>query len=325
MTGAAIGSAVMGGVSLIGASKAASASASASAYQMQLATDQYNYQMGQMDNYQNWMAGGMDFVAGLSFGGAGYTADLLDPEKYTNQQGIEIAQEMMDNWANTFGGLEENLSEYFNNLDPDKYAIQSKIALQENLDKSLTQFNETMAAKGLQSSGMQQQVAKEAMFAQAAGNASIDINADDVVAQQQMGFLQYGQAEKLQAGNLLSNATNIGEQMKFEAAASNQQATNAAAAFNANAANQAAMARSSAMTGMYGAVGQSMYAGTQITDPRIAIQGQTAANYGASQSGYMDMAGSMFGSAINLGIQGGLFTSSNPSAPFGGIDDGWGY
>lgn len=303
MIGAAIGSTVLGALNYGSAKSADRKSASASNQANALADQQWAYQQDMFSGYQDHMAGAMDFVGGMSFGGAGYTAEMLDPEKYTNQEGIDVAQKMMDSWTETFGGLEENLSDYYNNLDPDKFAMSAKSTLQANLDKSMTQFNESMAASGLQSSGMKQQVAKEAMFAQAQGNAQIDINSPEQVAQMQQGFLNYGSGFKTQAQSLLSNATNIGEEMKFNAAASNQQATNSQLAFNANASNQASAARSSAMLGAFQMQGNTYLQGMNMQDPRIAMKQQEAQNYGASSAGYMGAAGTAFGSAMSAGMK----------------------
>lgn len=371
MIGAAIGSVVVGALNYSSAKDADRASSAASAQQYQLATDQWNYQQGQMDLYQSHMAGAVDFASGMSYGGAGYssvgyTAEQWDAQAAlagegslvagNNQSGIDVAQGMIDDWELTFGGLEDNLSEYYNNLDPDKFAIQSKTILQDNLQKSMTQFNETMAANGLQSAGMKQQAAKEAAFLQATGNAQIDINAPETVAQMQQGFLNYGSPYKMQAESLLAGATNLDSQLKMNSEMANQadqtqrdifdartlndqsmfninatnsqlafdaQAQNQAAAFSASASNQAAAARSAAMMGAYGMEGSSYLAGSQMTDPRIAIMGDTAANYGASSAGYMGAAGSAFGSAMNLGIS--AYNPTGAVAPNYSNDNGWLY
>ncbi len=122
------------------------------------------------------------------------------------EQGMEYAQGLMDNWESSFGGVQDNLTEYYNNLDPEKFATQNKADYKQALDKQMGQFNETMAASGLQSAGMKQQTAKEAMFKTAEANSQIDLAAEDQVAQMQQGFLQFGEGQRQGAENAMGNA-----------------------------------------------------------------------------------------------------------------------
>jgi len=119
---------------------------------------------------------------------------------------LAFGQGMMDDWEETFGGIEDNLSEYYNNLDPVKYATSYKSNLNENIDKQMAQMNETMAATGLQTAGMKQQTAKEAAFAKATGGAQADIMAEDKVMSMKQGFLNSGDAQRTNAQGLISGS-----------------------------------------------------------------------------------------------------------------------
>ncbi len=255
MTGA-----VIAGVSAVysawSGNKAASKAEDANNRAMDLAIAQYDYQKHNVGMFQDSLMATTQLPGELEWGGGGYSAKTYSAQGYKaegytaaqieelalaqgdNQAGIDAAQRMLDDWADTFGGLEDNLSNYYNDLDPDKFSTQSKIYLQESIDKSMKQFNETMAASGLQSSGMKQQAAKEAAFLQATGNAQIDIGAEETVAQMQQGFLSYGQAEKQQAQDLLAGATNLDSQIKTQVSSQNASAENAMNVFNADATNQ---------------------------------------------------------------------------------------
>ncbi|MCI4437645.1 MAG: hypothetical protein JHC33_12635 [Ignisphaera sp.] len=124
-------------------------------------------------------------------------ADVMD---YYGQLGVENAQFMIDQWESAFGGIEQNLSDYYNSLDPAKFSTEQKAAYQDNLYKQMGQYTEKLAQRGLTTSGMSAQAEKEAMFNTAATNASIDISAPEQVAQMQQGWLQRGDSLR-QAGN----------------------------------------------------------------------------------------------------------------------------
>lgn len=123
-------------------------------------------------------------------------------------EGQDNAQRMMDDWEANFGGIEEGLSEYYNNLDPTKFATQNKAKLQESMDKSMKQMNEGFATSGIQTGGMKMQAQKEAAFEQAKGNAAIDIAAPEQVNQMKQGFLNTGANQKTQANSAMTNAIN---------------------------------------------------------------------------------------------------------------------
>jgi len=124
----------------------------------------------------------------------------------TGEDALAYAQGLMDDWESTFGGIEQNLSDYYANLDPEKYAQSYKSDLNANIDKQLGQMNEQMAASGLQTAGMKQQTAKEAAFAKATGGAQADIAAEDTVKGMQQGFVNTGANRYANAANQTTNA-----------------------------------------------------------------------------------------------------------------------
>lgn len=121
-------------------------------------------------------------------------------------QRMDFNQAQLDKWEQMFGGIEENLSNYYSNLDPTKFATQSKSDFSASMDKQMSQFNDTMASKGLMTAGQTAQTAKEAAFAKAAGNAQIDMKAPEQVAQMQQGWLQQGANQRANAISGINNA-----------------------------------------------------------------------------------------------------------------------
>jgi hypothetical protein len=119
---------------------------------------------------------------------------------------LAFSQQMLANWEETFGGIEQNLSDYYANLDPEKYAQQYKSDLYSNIDKQTQQLNEGLASSGLLTSGMQAQTEKEAAFAKAAGGAQADLAAEDKVRGMQQGFLNTGASQKSAANSSILNS-----------------------------------------------------------------------------------------------------------------------
>ena len=189
--------------------------------------------------------------------------EFKDRLKELGEQGIEYAQSLLDNWEETFGPIEDSLAEYYNTLDPQKYATQWKTYLADATQKQLNQLNEQFAQPGLMTSGMKMQLEKEAAFKQAQGNAMIDLTAPERVMQQKNQFYgAYGAPQKARYEGMYTNAIN-------------------------NMANMESMgfnALSNAQTNLGGAF---MDKGNMI-----AQQAQ----------GMLGAGGSMLGSAINLGI-----------------------
>ncbi len=144
---------------------------------------------------------------------------LRDELSKLGTEGVDYAQTMIDDWESTFGGIQDNMASYYQNLDPTKFATQGKSNLSGQLDKQMTQFNDTMAASGLQSAGMQQQAQQEAAFKQAEGNAGIDLMAPEAVNKMQQGFLQFGEGQRTTADSMMNTA--LGRQGSLEATGAN--------------------------------------------------------------------------------------------------------
>ncbi len=121
---------------------------------------------------------------------------------------LENAQRLLNEWEVTYGSLEDNLSEYYNNLDPAKYATQYKSNLNENIDKQVGQMNDEMASSGLMSAGMRAQGEKEAAFAKATGGAQADLMAEDKVMGMKTDFLNRGEARKSMYDNALTGISS---------------------------------------------------------------------------------------------------------------------
>ncbi len=116
-------------------------------------------------------------------------------------------QQALDQYEAYYGNVEQNLSDYYNNLNPAKFAQQYKTSLQDHLNKQVQQYTDSLASRGLMSSGMRNQAMKEQAFAQAQGNAQADINAPEDVRQMQQAWGDRGQ--QMLDSNLNRNTNSV--------------------------------------------------------------------------------------------------------------------
>lgn len=177
-TGAAIGAAVAG-----------IAGAGASIYETRKGGEAFDNALGSLQ-------GGMDYLQGLG------------------DEQMDFAQGLMDNWEKTFGGIQENLAEYYDNLDPVRYATEYKTNLNDQIDKQVNQMNEQFSAMGMQTSGNRMQMEKEASFAKATGGAQADVMAEDKVMSMKQGFVDSGQ-NQFNAGVGSMNSAFANQQQGF--------------------------------------------------------------------------------------------------------------
>jgi len=200
--GSAIG--VIGGAMQIGSGRAARKAAKKAAQQSEYYLNEgiSAVEEGYKNAFDYMEQGGeyLDNVLDLS----NSFKELMDT---ISQEYGDYAQQMFNDWENTFGGIRENLVDYYQNLDPVKYSTQAKAALGQQLDKSMEQFNEAAAQSGIYTSGMQLQAQKENAFQRAEAFAQADIMAPDQVAQMQNQFYgAYGEPMRQQASNMLGNS-----------------------------------------------------------------------------------------------------------------------
>ena len=226
-----VGAAIGGAVSLMGAKGASKAAGAAS---------------GKAEEWMNkaW---------GIGQEGVNIADQFAETLKLIGEEYGEFAQEVWADWEAMYGPLEQNLVNYYNNLDPNKFSTQWKAQIEQNLNKEMKQFEQAAAQSGIMTSPMMLQAQKDRAFKQAEANAQADIMAPEYVAQQQQGF--YGQfgapqkatAQSLQGQSILNkaNLANMGVSQQLNArnnliglAQGNQQAyMNSAAGYGQAAGN----------------------------------------------------------------------------------------
>ena len=116
-------------------------------------------------------------------------------------------QGLMDDWEDMFGDMQQNLVDYYNNLDPVKYATEWKSTIEQSLNKEMKQLNETLAQTGLYTTGMKMQLEKERQFKQAEMNAMADLESEERVMREVGDFYgKFGEPRLQHIENLYGQA-----------------------------------------------------------------------------------------------------------------------
>jgi len=105
---------------------------------------------------------------------------------------LAFSKQQLADWEQAYGGLEDNLSNYYNNLNVGDYTAQSLQQFEQEKNKSMTALRQNLAQRGLESSGLSAGVELQSALQGAQGRAQIRQQAPAQVAAQQQSFLQLG-------------------------------------------------------------------------------------------------------------------------------------
>ncbi len=106
---------------------------------------------------------------------------------------LAFAQQQYDDWQAIYGPVQQNLSDYYTNLNADQYAAQGVQYAEEEYTKASEQLNQSLSQRGLMDSGISASIERENSFGLAETKADIRQGADEAVANQQLSFLSVGQ------------------------------------------------------------------------------------------------------------------------------------
>lgn len=105
---------------------------------------------------------------------------------------IAFARERYDDWKSTYGEIEDNLAEYYENLTPELLEVQGLEAFEQERDLALTNVRETLAQRGISTSGIAARAEIESELGGAEERARIRAEAPLRSAQERSRFLQIG-------------------------------------------------------------------------------------------------------------------------------------
>jgi len=105
---------------------------------------------------------------------------------------LEFQQQQYQDWQDTFGPIQDNLSMYYQNINPDYYEATGLANFQKERQQQLADLNASLAQRGLASSGLAATVKRENAIDTAEQRAQIRTNAAQQAIADQSNFLQIG-------------------------------------------------------------------------------------------------------------------------------------
>ena len=172
-----------------------------------------------------WIAGATIAVGGYSAIQAGKQGDkAVDAQDRATAAGTVNQEEQLDfayeqydeqlarydEWRAIYGPIEENLSEFYNNLTPDTFAAAGLEANASSFQKQKTQTLETLEQRGLGTSGITAAVENQSGLSKATADAKVRRDAPFKVAEAKTSFLSQGKGGPTlpptgDVGNVMAN------------------------------------------------------------------------------------------------------------------------
>ena len=220
--------------------------------------------------------------------------------KQEQQRVAQMTSEQMNSansqymrYKEMYGGIEENLANYYNNLSPDVYSGQMKEAISRNYETAGRQLSENLAARGIQGSGVEAQGLMNLEESRANSMAQADIQAPQMVAEQQANFFNttgFGQqqlannnVQQAMTNQLSANATaygNINSNFNNQANLIGNQAQN-----QFNLAGQYGNAAAQGVAGGFNALGKYADANSQKPTPSTYTENEFGISFNDGRQG----------------------------------------
>lgn len=124
--------------------------------------------------------------------GAKSASKASKAQAQANANELGFAQQQYDDWKAVYGDLQENLGNYYNNLDTSKMTAEHLQAFEKEKDAQLTKVRETLEQRGISTSGLAGAVEKDFAYQSAVERAKIRAEAPMKKAALQQQFLQIG-------------------------------------------------------------------------------------------------------------------------------------
>ena len=175
----------------------------------------------------SWIAtaisGGTAIFGAISASSAAGKADAAAERRAKAE--LDFAKEQYQDWKNIYGGVEENLAEYYEGITPDYIETQGLQAFEVEKERAMTEIRENLSQRGLATSGIAAEAETRASLTSAEKRAQIRVEAPRIAAKQKSDFLSIGLGQKtaLQAQqqntltNQASRSSDIAETRRGEA------------------------------------------------------------------------------------------------------------
>jgi len=105
---------------------------------------------------------------------------------------LDFEKQQYEDWQETYGGLEDNLAAYYEELTPTLRTMQGLEAFEKEKNVAMTTLRETLAQRGISTSGIAAQTETNVAMSSATERARIRAAAPMETAKEKLSFLQVG-------------------------------------------------------------------------------------------------------------------------------------
>ena len=109
-----------------------------------------------------------------------------------NAASLAFEKEKYDDWQDTYGSVQENLSNYYSTLTPEYYEAQGLEQFQKTQQDAMQGVREDLVRRGIADSGIAANIETTAALEAAESKATIRAQAPGIAASEQRQFLQIG-------------------------------------------------------------------------------------------------------------------------------------
>jgi len=154
---------------------------------------------------------------------------------HLTEEQVKFQRAQYEDWKKIYGPIQDNLGNFYMNMNTDKYEQQQIEQIQIEFNKAAKQIDTTFAQKGLEDSGLKAATEIAIQNQAAMQKANVRANADEIVAQKQMQFLGLGLGQGTQMLGVIGNVASNGAASQASIAGANIGASASMANANANA------------------------------------------------------------------------------------------
>jgi len=132
-------------------------------------------------------------------------SESADKAGRAEKRRLAFDEKQYADWKAIYGPIEENLSEYYTNLTPERLTAQGLQGQQAEFQRARTHIQENLTQRGLADSGVAIAADTNLELQNALARAKIRSDAPERVREQQQSFLQGGEARRAGAVQNISS------------------------------------------------------------------------------------------------------------------------
>ncbi|NCB95273.1 MAG: hypothetical protein EOM35_02215 [Negativicutes bacterium] len=136
--------------------------------------------------------------------------NLSDRQIKIAEDELQFQKDQYQDWKDIYGTLQENLGDYYNNLDGDKLVSLGLENQQKEFQLAKKNIEEMYAQRGLSRSGQEMSTLSNVEVQNAIARATIRSSADDLANEKKLQFLGIGLGQGTQMlANIGNSAANV--------------------------------------------------------------------------------------------------------------------